>query len=285
MCWAAATSNLIEYWQARYSHLTGQPLPEGVPSGSADSLRASQVFDTMVASWENKAGGTEAGLYWYFSGCVSKYAAQAGDPVAKSGGYWKDYCAQLGYGDSFDAVRTDENCYFKGTFGSVPTLDARDGWKEFVYGGFANFVKDALTGGSLVALSLKDPNGRLGGHSITLYGAEYADNGSLVGIYVNDNNYNDKSMTYLEVKNVDRSISLVDEGKDKGTSEEEVVVTLTYEELTVNLPEGGSGKLSTNGWVVNAVGMLALSIIPEPSTAILSLLALTGLALRRRRAV
>lgn len=56
------------------------------------------------------------------------------------------------------------------------------------------------------------------------------------------------------------------EDKDKGTSEE---VTLTSQELTVNLPKDGSGKLSTNGWVINAVGMLALPIIPELSTAIL----------------
>lgn len=284
MCWAAATSNLIEYWQSRYCQLTGLSLPEGVPSGSTGSGRASQVFDAIVASWDNKAGGTEPGLYWYFSGCVSKWAAQGGDPVAGSGGYWKDYCERLGYGNTFDALRTAENCYFKGEFSSLPTLQDRDGWQEFVYGGFADFVSGALSGGSLVALNLKSPDvsGGTVGHAITLYGAKYADDGSLAGIYVNDNNARESDLTYLEVKKLDRSIILEDDDKDKGTKEK---VTLTYQELAVYLPEDSSGKFSTNGWIINAVGMLDLRIVPEPSTAILSLLALTGLALRRRRAV
>ena len=280
MCWAAATSDLIEYWQARYSQLTGQPLPEGVPSGT-DGLRASKVFDAMVASWENKSGSVEAGLYWYFSGCVHASAIQSGAVKADTGGYWKDYCARLGYGNTYDAVRTDENPYFVGAFSSTPTVDSKDGWKDFVYGGFGKFVREALNGGSLVALSLKDPNGGPGGHSITLYGAEYADDGSLVGIYVHDNTYKDSELTYLMMDTPGRSITLINEDKDKGTSEE---VTLPYNVLTVNLTEEKGGKLLTNGWVVNAVGKLALPIIPEPSTAILSLLALTGLALRRRRA-
>lgn len=40
MCWAATSSNLIEFWQQRYQKQTGLPLPSGVPG---ERIQAKEV--------------------------------------------------------------------------------------------------------------------------------------------------------------------------------------------------------------------------------------------------
>lgn len=149
MCWAATASDLIEYWQQRYVHETGQPLPAGVPSGSADSLRQSQVFDTFVKYWKNTALGVEPGFYWYFNGLV----AASQPEVSGGGGYWKDYCAQLGYAQPYDELR--QNSYCDWIHYSVPTQGSTSGWQAFV-NQFDSFVADSLQGGLLSRL-IHDP--------------------------------------------------------------------------------------------------------------------------------
>lgn len=151
MCWAATASNLIEYWQQRYVQQTGFALPEGTPAGSEGSLRNSKVFDAFHDAWGNSAKGIEIGLYWYFSGAVANYVS--GDVKADTGGYWKDYCARLGYGSTYDSLRTDVNSYSQGILSSTPVIGDKDAWKLFVEG-FGSFVRKALESGSLVGLSM-----------------------------------------------------------------------------------------------------------------------------------
>lgn len=265
MCWAATTANLIEYWQNRYCQLTGQSLPTGVPSGSDGSNRASQVFDAFVNAWENVGKGEEPGLYWYFSGAVAPY--QAGAVTSGSGGYWKDYCDALGYGSTYNSLIT--NSYYKGLYATVPTAGDPSGWQSFVYGGCGDFIRNALESGSLVALTV---NSGGTGHAITLYGADYDENGTLVAVWVNDNNSSKAGLTRYELEYAERSVEITFEDKDK--KEDSYTQTINYNVLSLN----------NGNWTIQSVGMLDLAIVPEPSAATLSLLALAGLVLRRRRA-
>lgn len=269
MCWAAAASNLIEYWQQRYRQLTGLSLPEGVPGGGTGSNRGSQVFDAFVKNWENTARGEEPGIYWYFSGAVN---AGENEVAAGSGGFWADYCKALGYTAPF---LSQGKSYYKCDFPTVPTAENPEGWKTFVEGGCGDFIKKSLEGGSLVAITVKSWNPshtELEGHALTLYGADYDEKGTLVAVYINDNNVNEAGFVRCEVKSEKKEVTLLFEDKDK--KENSYEKTIKYDVLS--LKEGD--------WYISALGALDLRIVPEPSATALSLLALAGLVFRRRRA-
>lgn len=260
MCWAAAASDLVEYWQQRYVQLTGRELPQGIPAGKEGSPRFSYVFDEFYQAWDNRGLGVEPGLFWYFSGAVHKRQTYLHDGFP--GGYWKDYCAQLGYGSSYDELYSDPQSYHQGLFATVPTHSAPDGWKGFV-DGLGNFIRSSLEGGSLVALSMK-PNDN-GGHVITLYGAEYDDDGNLAAVFVHDNNSRTQGFTRVVMTKEDETIMI-------DTDEKDVQQKVTYKVL----------KYGT--WQVQAASALALPIVvPEPATAAFSLWGLALVAFRRRR--
>ncbi len=270
MCWAAAASNLIEYWQQRYVQQTGMTLPKGIPAGSEGSVRDSQVFDEFYKAWTNRGLGVEEGLYWYFSGAVATNVEQYVTPG--SGGYWEKYCAQLGYKSTYEGLRTDANSYCQSLRQAVPTIENRDLPAEFV-GGFGSFVRAALESGSLVGLSLvPDTDNPIGGHAITLYGAKYDDNdGSLLGVYVDDNNKKSEGIVYLEVGTTEKKVTIGD-GKDN-----------PYEDVTYDVLKLTGVGTTVNGFVLNAASYLSLRIVPEPTTSILALVGLSLLSFRRRR--
>lgn len=206
----------------------------------------------------------EQGLYWYFSGCL---ASAAQNDTTGAGGYWKDYCAQLGYPQTYAELL--ERSYFSSIMYSEPSHTNPDSWQTFVQN-FGEFVSNSLEGGSLVALTLKPQVGDA--HSITLYGAEYADNGDILGVYVHDNNVGNPNLVYMEVVK-ETEVYYFPADKDMPELKGE------YERLTLK-----GGGTTVNGWLITNVGSMDLRIMPEPATTTLSLLGLSLLlACRRRR--
>lgn len=272
MCWAAAASDLIAYWQQRYETLTGTSLAPDIPHGSENSSRRSAVFDAFVAAWDNRALGVEPALYWYFSGAYHSNVSSYVQPG--TGGYWAEYCANLGYGSTYDSFLGGKTYWDSLYTALVPGKHDPDGWYDVIHGGLGSYISTTLSGGALLALDLKpqtsDGMYATSGHYVTLYGAEYDDEEQLVGLWVHDNNSSKSDLTYLELTTEERWVTEGD--ADKG----EEVTKYRYEVFTV---KGGL----VNGWVVNAVESLKLEIVPEPASSALALSVLAALATRRRR--
>lgn len=62
LCWAATTSNMLQWWQ---NNSTG--IPDSVPNGINDSGRT-KIYDTFCNNWQNKGLGIDIGLRWYLGG-------------------------------------------------------------------------------------------------------------------------------------------------------------------------------------------------------------------------
>ena len=96
MCWAAAASNIIQWWQDRYV-AAGNTLPAGAINGvgtktygvySPYELALMEVFHD---DWDNSHGGNvEHAIPWYFEGSLydGKYMSGKATPYT-AGGYFK----------------------------------------------------------------------------------------------------------------------------------------------------------------------------------------------------
>lgn len=188
MCWAAAASNLIEYWQQRYVNETGKSLPVGAPSGQSEKVfdkgqnRGSAIYDLFADNHLNMGLGSMGGLLWYFGGYYENGKAHFPYPVTHEGSFWKDYCAALGYSDQY--AKLNEHSYVESVKFSPPTMNEYHLYpnpKDYDALGnakaFSNSVRTALESNALVSLGVSDLD--INGHAITLYGANFGQEGDV----------------------------------------------------------------------------------------------------------
>ncbi len=93
MCWAAAASNIIQWWQDRYI-AAGNTLPAQAVTGPGATYELA-LMEVFHQQWNNEKGGqvVEA-VPWYFEGKYYGVTASAGSQAfplqENSGGYFKD---------------------------------------------------------------------------------------------------------------------------------------------------------------------------------------------------
>ena len=105
MCWAASSSNIIQWFQDRYV-ADGNTLPAGCPNGTVSKYDYElQIMDAFRDNWENLARGnwTDGGVIWYFEG-RDLYTTNGTDnrayPRSGSGGYFKSQWSSI-YADMY----------------------------------------------------------------------------------------------------------------------------------------------------------------------------------------
>ena len=220
MCWAASSSNIIQWFQDRYV-ADGNTLPAGCPNGTSSNYDYElQIMDVFRDNWENLARGnwTDGGVIWYFEGrdvYETNSKESCAHPRSGTGGYFKSQWSEI-YADMYKyengwawltgepyTYATEINNYnWRGSSIADPLLK------------FSEYIVTAFEYGiSSMAVAMSSNFG--GAHAVTIWGYEI-DNatGYVTKLYIADS--------------------------DDGSTP----VLQTY---TVS-PEGGNAKIVLNGY-------------------------------------
>ena len=98
MCWAAASSNMIQWFQDRYK-AAGKTLPADATDGPGVTTYGRfgpyelELMNVFHSQWDNSRGGhMQEAIPWYFEGVLNggEYASAGTQAVPKTdGGFWK----------------------------------------------------------------------------------------------------------------------------------------------------------------------------------------------------
>ena len=194
MCWAASSSNIIEWWQDRYRE-AGFELPEGAVTGRGEKYELA-LMEMFHSEWDNSRGGhVNHAVHWYFEGkniCKEASPGSQAQPLREdSGGYYRDVWDEIyphlyheyeHLGGLYKGLYAGEfnNYYLWGN--GVPYLSGEERLRIF-----STYVVDAIRRGvPSLALALS-PNLSSLHHATTLWGYEI-DNatGLLTRVWITD---------------------------------------------------------------------------------------------------
>ena len=197
MCWAAASSNIAQWFQDRYV-AAGNTLPAGCPNGTSSSYGYElQIMDVFRDNWDNLARGgwPDSGIVWYFEGrdiYSSMGTTSRAYPRSGTGGYFSSRWSTIFAGmhqNSLGGYATEINNY--GNWSSS-VADPVKSFSQFVIDAFEHGMS-----GMSVAMSVNFG----GAHAVTIWGYE-VDNatGYVTKLYIADSD--DGSTPVLQTYNV-----------------------------------------------------------------------------------
>lgn len=295
LCWAAAASNVIDYWQSRYV------IPACTPTGE-------DIWTTLKSSVNANIGGYTIGaMQWWLTG---HYAPVAGDGSRRYVGYelpgphpidngtlngqvgftgfyryLEGENSDFWYDESLSGVDVTRSPYKVMNFMSEVHASAES------FETASTTLRDALLVGSGITtyLYVKIRDGEkedIAAHAVTLWGAEFDDNGQVVGLWLtepDDNQYYEDAGLFYAALMSDRTLSLTLPGEDGDA-------TYNYYQLVAE--NGWYSAESNYTFYLGNFEIFDITesdrwglqrLIPEPTTTTLSLLALAALVARRRR--
>lgn len=155
LCWAAASSNVLQWWQDRQAYV-----PEGIPNDwTTGNKYTSDILKTIHDNFPNSYGNCNV-VNWWLVGDRTYYTQSPQSSTGWKGGYWSEYLDN-----------TQNNLAI---------------WKN-VYDltSFTDYVDSAFNGNSSVTLWL--PNTVWSGvaHYVTLWGYEIL-NDKLASVWISD---------------------------------------------------------------------------------------------------
>ena len=183
MCWAAASSNIAQWFQDRYV-AAGNTLPAGCPNGTSSSYGYElQIMDVFRDNWDNLARGgwPDSGIIWYFEGrdiYSSMGTTSRAYPRSGTGGYFSSRWSTIFAGmhqNSLGGYATEINNY--GNWSSS-VADPVKSFSQFVIDAFEHGIS-----GMSVAMSVNFG----GAHAVTIWGYELNQaTGYITKLYIAD---------------------------------------------------------------------------------------------------
>ena len=254
MCYAASAANLVAWWQ------DGR-----VKSGLSISSEAPTAAEVVWGKYKSACiksdvgGMTLAAVNWWLSGV---YMPTGDEDAARSiFSYDENKPITL---ESFSGYYYDQYSLTQDNLEDFFDLYAYNGKEEDDTKLYDRIFAELLEDGAGVSLALGSDVGNLG-HAVTLWGAEYADNGVLSKIWLTDSDDYKHQLFSVDV-NVDEDANKIyfkDPGKVGYGYYEGVFIEQVYAIMPSEAEAWG---------------------IPEPNAATLAaLMGLIGVAVRRRR--
>lgn len=167
MCWAASASNLLHWWITMNKEYIDRYIESGKYKGPdytynsenafTDNKQESQIFQDFLNSFENEAGNIDDGTNWFIHGKLPTLPPMT-YPI-NNAGYFKDVFPE--------GVRLGKNIAGIG--------------KET----FNKTIKDALLNNKAIGFNAGNVKSS---HAMTIWGAEFDENGDISYIYYVDNN-------------------------------------------------------------------------------------------------
>lgn len=184
MCWATASSNILQWWQDRYVE-SGRALPEGCPDGVGETYELA-IMEVFHSQWDNSRGGHAFhAVPWYLEGLnvCDGWSFQAQPLDGAAGGYfcgqWNDIRDHIYLGYALGHTQDTNNYYIWGNGSGLDAYGCLKAFTEWVETSIAN-------GMAALVIALRENGGGVH-HSVTLWGYE-KDNetGILTKIWITD---------------------------------------------------------------------------------------------------
>jgi hypothetical protein len=197
MCWAASSSNIIQWFQDRYV-AAGNTLPSGCPNGTSSKYNYElQIMDAYRDNWENLARGgwADSGVIWYFEGRDIYSTINSKDrayPKSGSGGYFKSKWSSI-YPSKVH--QQDGSTYAR----EINNYNWRSGISDPLKA-FSNYIVEAFEYG-MSSMAVAISSNFSGGHAVTIWGYEIdSSTGYVTKLYIADSD--DGSTPVLQTYNV-----------------------------------------------------------------------------------
>ncbi len=258
LCWAASASNLIAWWQDKYN------TPAEIPTDIDDIW---STFKNKVAA--DEGGDTHAAFQWWLTGVYvpttdaerfrSIFSKDTYSTLPSwAGYYYSEYGDELGY-----------------TYNPITKK-----WESSLSDFLCADYRSSVTSDNIISLVLQGCGVGLGvtddaasfGHAITLWGLEYDSSTNAISrMWLTDSddaqyNFGQDGLFAVDVTTRDNKLYIDTPNSNWYREEENIYISHLF---------AIDPAVSTEWGIPLAV--------PEPGTATLSLLGLTGLLTRRRR--
>lgn len=256
MCWAVSAANVIAWWQEQNS-IKSEYDYSTIPQGK-------DIHQTFVAVFNNVGGNPAQAFQWWINGTQGgtiDYLPQRTNFPDDDESSWTSIDGKTYYPGNYYDGGFLTNAYYTSTpFYNIAADPVTIANTKLATNGQSitlqhRAIVEALKSGYALSLEVNTNDGTVGEHAITLWGVEYTEAAN-----------GDITLTKAYITDSDDRYSGIVEAKVDGKG-------YLY------------GMKIDNGayLITNANGMRTTVTIPEPATVTLSLLALCGLAVRRKR--
>ena len=258
MCWAASASNMLAWWQdhnPEYNDLAAMNTPRG----------GQEIFDTFKTAYENDGGIQAYGILWYLQGDTNEdYLPPLTEEGKEMGGY---------YGNAITQIYSERPI-------SLGLYNVQGANSAF---GVSEFLKECIVNGYSVGLGIygKTIDGKDIAHAVTLWGIDYNEETQMIEtMYLTDSDdiylTNGDVPTLFEAEC--RELEVEFATKEGGS--------IMLKQLGISSTRGGIEWYDDTVYVgVANILMTDRTLVPEPATSTLGLVALAALCTRRRRSL
>lgn len=252
MCWAVSAANVIAWWQEQ-NNIQSENWYSTIPQGK-------DVHQTFVAVFDNDGANPASAFQWWINGSTLNLPPRTyfsdDDECSWTSIDGKTYSPGPFHDGGFlTSTQYTSTPFYNIAADPVTIADTKLATNGESITLQSRAIVEALESGYALSLEVTTGTGTTGEHAITLWGVEYTEaaNGdiNLTKAYITDS---DDYYDGIVAATVDQKGYLC--------------------EMQI---ENGAYKIT------NANGMRTTVTIPEPATVTLSLLALCGLAARRKR--